>query len=106
MDSRTSRLGVGDEMKMTDCKCTFREHMVGDGCDICNPEMAKQIEIENGLDGIEPCGCSPFGLCDDHRPPPVVHKVIGVCVECSGPAYLEFENKKVCFPCAYNLANW
>jgi len=28
---------------MSDCNCTLRERLVGDGCPTCNPELAKEI---------------------------------------------------------------
>ena len=36
------------------CKCkTMSEKLLGDGCDECNPEMARQIECDNFSDCVE-----------------------------------------------------
>jgi len=37
--------GITGETKM-DCGCDFRTKLVGDGCHICNPELAAEIEAE------------------------------------------------------------
>jgi len=32
---------------MTDCNCDMRTKLVGDGCSICNPDMAEKIALDN-----------------------------------------------------------
>jgi len=32
---------------MNECKCSMRTKLVGDGCQICNPELAMELRREN-----------------------------------------------------------
>ena len=35
---------------LPECKCSLSKRLTGDGCPICNPEMAERIDLENDLD--------------------------------------------------------
>lgn len=32
---------------VTECKCDLRTKLVGDGCHVCNPEYAKELEKDD-----------------------------------------------------------
>ena len=34
--------GVLDAVRERECRCSLRTRLVGDGCDICNPELAAE----------------------------------------------------------------
>lgn len=38
------------DMIHMECKCKFAQHMVGDGCDICNPSLALEHAREEIAD--------------------------------------------------------
>lgn len=51
------------------------------------------------------CGCTPFTYCAEHEPPPIEHKVLGVCAGCGEPAHTTVRKLLFCFPCAYDAVN-
>lgn len=40
-------------MSTPKCNCSLRGQLVGDGCSVCNPEMARRIAQENKLDAMD-----------------------------------------------------
>lgn len=46
---------------VTGCYCTFSQRMVGDGCDLCNPELAEEIRKEAAEQSAEPDGENTTG---------------------------------------------
>ena len=36
--------------EMKPCRCTFAQKLAGDGCEICNPERAKELSEEGDDD--------------------------------------------------------
>lgn len=47
----------------------------------------------------------PFSYRPGEEPPPIVHKVIGVCCECRGDGHTILEGRLYCFGCVYGPAN-
>lgn len=38
-----------------DCECSLRTRVVGDGCAVCNPALAAELEAENARWKEPPC---------------------------------------------------
>lgn len=38
-----------------ECNCSLRTKLVGDGCELCNPELAAQIAADNERYNQAPC---------------------------------------------------
>lgn len=43
----------GQKPRERECKCSLRTKLVGDGCDVCNPELAERYRQEAEQDDQE-----------------------------------------------------
>lgn len=64
------------EVSMKQCKCDLRTRLVGDGCDACNPELARELsqevsmEKEKSRKAKDGRCCSCGYECDEQTPCP------------------------------------
>lgn len=38
---------------MKECQCSLRTRVVGDGCEVCNPELARWYDEQAAIDDAE-----------------------------------------------------
>ena len=68
-DQASAMLAASEPKKADpECLCDLRTKLVGDGCEVCNPDRAKDLSGSK-------CECEGYGLCarclsDDADPPP------------------------------------
>jgi len=68
-----------------ECKCTLRGRLVGDGCSVCNPEMASDFAEPQGSRVIW-CGKPAYPRlaceCGHETALPISHDGPACCEEC------------------------
>lgn len=53
-ESRIVPLFAGEPARTpAQCRCTFAQRIVGDGCEVCNPELAQRLAAEAQTDTIK-----------------------------------------------------
>ena len=73
----------------TECNCSMRTQLVGDGCEVCNPEMAAEIQQENDSKTIYPY--CPACHTVDSDPLLLDEESVYECASC-GEEYMAINN--------------